>query len=293
MSVGLYGTRKLSDATFDDVDILFAFNPNQQQLGDLELTPLFSNISNNEFRKLTGADGVYKLRLPASVFNQLGFYTIVIKPKSFETEIIDCTFIVQAQDDDIQVSKKGIVIPALQFRQVGALIGYLLEYFDDDGNKIRNFQRIITSSDLVSVSSSSSSSNPASTTFILDPNGSQLFLTLTPDELSLISDQQSVDLGKAGQKILISNTFFDPEIIEVEMVNQTIQTLGHALYGNSTRDLENGIFSVFDEFGNLFRQYNLFTRKKRFSNGNVDVKEIRTDINLDQSFFNLSQGIGT
>lgn len=291
MAVGLYGSKKLADVTFNDVDILYAFNPNRQQLGDLQLQPLFSNISNNEFRKLLGGDGLYKLRLPSSVFNQLGFYTIVIKPKSFETEIVDCSHIIQSQGDEVQISKKGIVIPALQFRQTGALIGYQIEYFDDNNQKINNFHRIVTSSDLVSVSSSNNNNNPSSTNYVLDPNGNQLFLTLAPDEQSLISDQQDIDLGKSGQRILISNTFFDPEIIEVEMVDQTVKTLSYALYGNVTRDLENGVYSIFDEFGNLYRQYNLYERKKRYSDGLIEIKEERTDINFDQNFFTLSQGI--
>jgi len=293
MAVGFYGSKKGSDVDFNDCDILYAYSPSRNEVGDLQFSPLYNNVTNNEIRKVFGADGLYKLRLPANVFNKLGFYSVLVKPKSFEIEIIDCSFIVQAQDNDIQVSKKGIVIPALQFRQSGSLIGYQVEYFDNNGLKVKNLHRIITSSDLVSLSPSTSSNNPSSTSYNLDPNGSFVFLTLTPDELSIISNQQKVDLGKAGQKILISNTFFDPEIIEIEMVDQTIKTLSYALYGNSTRDLETGVFSVFDEFGSLYRQYNLATVKKRFTNGQVDFKSLRTNIALDQTFFNLSQGIGS
>ena len=291
MAVGFYGSKKLADADFNDFDVLYAYNPDNQSLGDLELKPLYNNISNNEIRKIFGADGFYKLRLPAAIFNKIGFYTIVIQPKKFEVEIVDCSFIVSQADDDIQISKKGIVIPALQFRQTGALIGYQVEYFDDSGNKIKNLHRIITSSDLVSVAPSNNTNNAGSTNYNLDDSGSQLFLTLTPDELSLISDQQKVDLGKAGQKILISNTFFDPEVIEIEMVDQTIKTLSYALYGNNTRDLGNGVYSIFDEFGNLYKQYNLLERKNTFTNATIEVKELRTNINLDQNFFNISQGV--
>jgi len=293
MSVGTYGLKNLASVSFNDVDILYTYSPTRQDVGDLQFNPLFSNITNNELRKIIGADGLYKLRLPANVFNRLGFYSVLIKPKSFEIEIVDCSFIVQNQDNEIQISKKGIVIPALQFRQTGSLIGYKIEYFDDNGNKINNLFRIITSSDLVSLASNTNSNSPASTSYNLDSNGSFLFLTLTPDELSLISNQQKVDLGKAGQKILLSNTFFDPEIIEIEMVDQTIKTLSWGIYGNSTRDLDSGVFSIFDEFGNLYKQYNLYTQKKQFSDGSIDIKEQRTSINLDQTFFNLAQGIGS
>lgn len=284
MAVGIHGTVKLADVDFNDVDVLYAYSPNRESLGDTQFQPLFNSVTNNEFRKMLGADGGYKLRLPASIFNRLGFYLLLVKPKTFQTQIVDCSFVVTNNDTEIQISKKGIVIPKLQFQSSGSLIGYQIEYFDDNGNKIKNFHRIVTSSDLVSVNSNNNSSNASSTTYVLDPNGNQLFLTLTPDEASLISNQSASDLGKSGQQILISNTFFDPTMIEVEMVDQSIKTLSYALYGNSTRDLETGVYSIFNEQGQLYKQYNLLTEKKVFTNGNIDIKEQRTEINNNQNF---------
>lgn len=291
MAVGIYGSKKLADVDFNDVDIFYAYSASRDVLGDTQMVPLFNSITNNEFRKLLGADGVYKLRLPASIFNKLGFFVVLIKPKTFETTIVDCSIVVTNSDDEIQISKKGIVIPKLQFQGRGGLIGYQIEYFDDNGIKIKNFHRIITSSDLVSISSNSSSSNPSATSYILDDNGNQLFLTLTPDELSLITAEQKPDLGKAGQKILISNTFFDPVMIEVEMVDQTIKTLSYGIFGNAIRDMETGVYSIFDEAGNLYKQYNLLQRKKQFTTGILEIKEERANLNLQQNFFSLSQGI--
>lgn len=290
MAVGTYGAVKLADCDFNDVDVLYAYSANRESLGDTQFLPLFNSVTNNEFRKMLGGDGGYKLRLPASIFNRLGFYMILIRPKTFQTEIVDCSFVITNNDQEIQISKKGIVIPKLQFQSTGSLIGYQLEYFDDNGNKIKNFHRIITSSDLVSVNPNNNTTNASSTTYVLDPNGNQLFITLTPDEVSLITNEVSVDLGKSGQQILLSNTFFDPVMIEVEMVDQSVKTLSYALYGQSTRDLETGVYSIFDESGNLYKQYTLLTRKKEFSNGNIDIKQERTQIDRTQTFFNLSQG---
>jgi hypothetical protein len=291
MAVGVYGNKKLADITFNDCDIFYCYGANREILGDTQFVHLFNSITNNEFRKLTGADGGYKLRLPASVFNQLGFYLVLIKPKSFETTIVDCSFVVTNTDQELQISKKGIVIPKLQFQGTGSLIGYQIEYFDDSGNKINNFHRIVTSSDLVSVSSNSSSSSPSAISYVLDPNGTQLFLTLTPDEVSLISNEQKPDLGKAGQKIIISNTFFDPVMMEIEMVDQTIKTLSYGIFGNAVRDFSNGVLSIFDETGNLYKEYLLITRKSQFNQANLDIKEEKVNINLNQNFFNISQGL--
>lgn len=291
MAVGIYGSKRLSDCDFNDVDIFYAYSPGRESLGDTQFVPLFNSVTNNEFRKLLGADGGYKLRLPASVFNKLGFYMVLIKPKSFEVSIADCSYVVTNTDQELQISKKGIVIPKLQFQSTGSLIGYKVEYFDDNGIKIKNFHRIITSSDLVSLSSNSSSSNPSATSYFLDNNGTQLFLTLTADEVSLITSEQKPDLGKGGQKILISNTFFDPHMMEIEMVDQNIKTLSYGIFGNAVRDLSNGVFSIFDENNNMYKQYNLLTRKSQFNQANLDIKEERTNINLNSNFFNISQGL--
>lgn len=290
MAVGIYGTKKMADVDFNDVDILYAYSPARESVTDNQLRPLFSNISNSDFIKMFGADGAYKLKLPASIFNQLGFYVVLIKPKTFETNIIDCSFVVTETNEDIQISRKGIVIPKLQFQGTGSLIGYQIEYFDDNGIKIKNFHKIITGSDPVSPSQNPSVPSQNSTTsYTLNENGASLFLTLTPDEVSLISNLAKADLGKAGQKILISNTFFDPVMMEIEMVDQTIKTLSYGIFGNSTRDMETGLFSIFDENNNLYKQYNLLTRKKIFTNGNIDYKEQRTTINYNQTFNDLSQ----
>ncbi len=289
MAVGTYGNVKLADVDFNDVDVLYAYAPNRESLGDIQFKPLYNSVTNNEFRKMLGADGGYKLRLPANIFNRLGFYLLQVRPKVFQTQIVDCSFVISNNDQEIQVSKKGIVIPRLQFQGTGSLVGYQIEYFNDNGVKIKNFHRIITSSDLVSVNPNNNTTSSSSTTYVLDDTGNQLFLTLTPDEASLITSEISSDLGKSGQQILLSNTFFDPVMIEVEMVDHSVKTLSYALYGNSTRDLETGVYSIFDEEGNLYKQYNLLTRKKQFSQGNIDIKEERSSIDRSQDFFNISQ----
>lgn len=289
MAVGTYGTKKLADVDFNDVDILYAYAENREQTTSNQLIPLYSNVTSANFTKMFGADGAYKLKLPATVFNQLGFYIVMIKPKTFETNIVECSYIVRESDEDIQISKKGIVIPKLQFQGTGSLIGYQLEYFDDNGVKVKNFHRIVTGSDLVSPAPSSSQSvGSSSLSYVLDTNGNFLFLTLTPDEVSLISNTAQADLGHASQKITIANTFFDPVMLEIEMVDQTVKTLSYGIFGNSTRDLELGIYSIFDEEGSLYKQYNLLTRKKQFTNGEVDIKQERDSINLTQNFDDLA-----
>lgn len=291
MAVGIFGSKKLADITFDDVDILYAYSPNRETIGDVQMQPLFNNITSVDFKKFIGADGLYKLRLPANIFKNLGFYSILIKPKSFETTILDCSYVVTNDNNSIQITKKGIVIPTLQFLRTSSLVGYQIEYFDNNDVKIRNVSRIITSSDLVNISPNNNSVNQGAVTYILDPNGNNLFLTVSPDEGSLISRNQVVDIGSRGQKILLTNTYFDPFYAEIEMVEHTLNTLAIGIFGNSTRDRELGILTYFDKNNNIYRQYNLYERKKLFTHGEIDIREERSIINFNQNFNDLSQGI--
>lgn len=290
MAIGIFGTKKLADVNVDDVDILYAFSPNRETMGDVEMAPLYTNLTSLDFKKMIGTDGIYKLRLPASAFKELGFYTIQIKPKIFETTIMDCSYVVTNDNNSIQISKRGIVIPTLQFLRTSSLVGYQIEYFDSNDVKIKNLSRIVTSSDLVSISPNNNSIAQGSVTYVLDPSGNNLFLTVTPDEGGLISRNQTVDIGIRGQRILISNTYFDPITIEVEMVEHTLNTIAVALYGNSTRDLETGILTYFDSNNRIYRQYNLYTQKKIFTNGNIDVREERTIINTNQTINDALNG---
>lgn len=290
MAVGIFGTKKLADVTFDDVDILYAFSPTREDLGDIEMKPMFTNITSLDFRKFIGTDGMYKLRLPASIFKELGFYSIQIKPRTFETTILDCSYVVTNDKNSTQISKKGILIPILQFLKTSSLVGYQIEYFDNNGIKIKNLSRIITSSDLVNISPNNNSITQGSVTYVLDSSGNNLFLTVTPDEGSIISRNPNVDIGTKGQKILISNTYFDPVNIEVEMTEHSMETLAIALFGNSTRDLGTGILTYYDKNGRIYRQYNLFTQKNIFDKPTVDVREERTVINYNQSINDALNG---
>lgn len=291
MSVGIYGTKKLADITSDDVDVLYAYSPSREDLGEVTFKPLYNAINESDLLKMIGVDGMYKLRLPADIFNKIGFYSLMIKPKTFQVTIRDCSYVVTEDEIGVQLSKKGIVIPAAQFRKTNGLVGWSVEYIGADGRKIKNLNRIITSSDLVSPSVNTTTVNRGATTYNLDSTGSNLFLTLTPDEGSIVSGGGAVNLGDAGQVILLSNTYFDPISIEVEMVEHDVQTLSYALYGNTTRDNETGVLTYYDENNNIYRQYNLFTQKKQFSQGSVDVRQIRDNINFNQDFETITQGL--
>ena len=75
------------------------------------------------------------------------------------------------------------------------------------------------------------------------------------------------------------------------MVDQNIKTLSYGIFGNAVRDLSNGVFSIFDENYNMYKQHILLTRKSQFNQANIDVKEERTNVSLKSNLFNVSQGL--
>ena len=64
------------------------------------------------------------------------------------------------------------------------------------------------------------------------------------------------------------------------MVEHDEQTLAYALYGNQTKSMEDGIYTVYDNDNNIYRQYNLFEIRDEINNKLYEVREDRND-NID------------
>ena len=94
MSSGVFGTvRPANIDPSNDVEILYHFTPTAGQRGGNG----YQHLSPSEcLLKATEDDdngtvinGLYKLRLPVTVFNEKGVYTVYIRPREIKTKIID------------------------------------------------------------------------------------------------------------------------------------------------------------------------------------------------------------
>lgn len=277
MSIASYGNKKLASIHYSDVDIFYSYSKNRHDLGDVVLKPLYENILDDDL-VATNIPGVFKLRLRADVFSENGFYFLVFKPKSIKTVIYDCSQII-LYNQTAQVLKNGIIIPRQENMN---LKGYYVEYLDAEDNIEKNKFHIVSDFVHVTPSQLTTANNPLQTkTYAIDNNGNYTFLALEPSE-SLFQIPQ--DFGKIGQHIILTHSFFDPFFIELEITEYTIKTLSYALYGNSMRDNETGVYSIFDDEQKLFKQYNLITSKKKFSRGTIDYREERKNINNNTTF---------
>jgi hypothetical protein len=243
--------------------------------------PTDEQISGNE----NLLEGLYNLRLPASVFGQLGIYTIYIKPKRVVTTIIDCSVL------SALPSVKGIVLDSTQLpeglRANNALQGYRIEYVDPTtNNKVRNMVRyVVTANKVVPVNDNVGNTSQKATRYKFDDSGTLLFLQLTPSSSSDVKPNVSPSIGTPNQTIIITNTFFSPLVIEVDLVANTIDTLSDLVGGEQIKDVDNGILTYFDSNRIITRQFDIYEIKDDVGNVPLyEVKERRTNINETQNF---------
>lgn len=229
--------------------------------------------------------GMYELSLPTSVFGNVGFYTVYIKPREISCTIKDVGAL--AAYPDI----KGIVIDLndVDDRTLFAndnLTGYRVEYFDygSDGLERQEYYRIITSNNNCEpVSQNLTSSNTNSNGYRFNDSGTLSFLTVTPSTAMSFKSNQKPYIGAPNQQIVITNTKFDPVVIEIEMVEHDIETLSTMVEGVQIRSLDNGIVTTYNSDGEIYHQAEFYTVKNTYNQSDVyEVRKKRTD-NFDTS----------
>jgi hypothetical protein len=96
-------------------------------------------------------------------------------------------------------------------------------------------------------------------------------------------------IGQPGQNIILTNTFFNPTTVEVEMVEHDSSTLAYALYGNQSKAVSSGIYTIYDNNNNIFKQYNLYEVKDEFNETLFEIRENKTDIDETLNFDDITQ----
>jgi hypothetical protein len=298
MGIGVYGVTRPSDVNVDDIDIYYNYTPNRYtenniiyKVSDKDKTDMISYNYLPDDEQINGneniLEGLYNLKLPATTFNQLGIYTIYIKPKSITLSIIDCSVLSSLP------TVKGIVINSSDLtdslKANNALQGFRIEYINDDGTKSRNTVRYVATSNKVSpVKDNDGTSSQKSTRYRFDDAGSLIFLQLSPSSSSDVKANTFPYIGKPNQTIIISNTFFTPLVMEIEMVENTIDTLTDFVAGEQLKDVQKGIITHYDGDRNITKQFNQFEIKEE--TGDVplfEVLEKRTNIDQTQDFNNI------
>ena len=116
-----------------------------------------------------------------------------------------------------------------------------------------------------------------------------VFCTLTPSSSPSTRPNATPFIGAPNQNIIITNTFFSPTVVEVEIVEHDASTLAIALYGNQTKSIEDGIYTMYDSSNNIYRQYNLYEIKDQFNTLLYEVRQDRGEnIDFSKAFNNIT-----
>lgn len=304
MSIGSYGIIRPADVSPEDVEIYYHYVENRTSTSEVTLkrlssvdilTPVFHNSDTTDDTTAPNVEilgGLYNLKLTASDFSDLGIYTLHMRPKQIRTTITDCGILASLP------SVRGLVIdlsnvPAAdrnKFTPQG-LVGYRVEYINtSDNKKISNFYRLVTSSFYCTpiVSNLTSTSQKSIRYQYSEQPTNLMFLTITPSSAPTNKPNTVPFIGTPSQKIILTNTFFNPTTLEIEMVEHDASTLANALYGNQSKAVSQGIYTIYDNNNNIYKQYNLFEIKDQFNETLYEIREERTDIDETLNFDTIS-----
>ena len=301
MATGTYGTIRPSDVSPDDVEILLNYTPSRDDTDNFTLTkldaknilrPYFHNANTGGNANVEILGGLYNLRLPVDQFNKLGIYTLYIKPAEIRTTITDCGVL------SALPNVKGIIIDLnnvpSEYRNKfvnQGLIGFRVEYLNSDGTKIPNFFRIVTSSFYCEpVYQNLTNTLQKSIRYrYVDGTTNLMFCTLSPSSAPTNKPNATPFIGQPDQSIIITNTFFNPITTEIEIVEHDISTLAIALYGNQTKSIDDGIYTIYDSTNNIYKQYNLYEIRDQFNELLYEVRQDRgNNIDFSKAFNNIT-----
>ena len=294
MATGTFGTIRPADVDQKDVEMFYSYIEDRTVIptGVTRLNPsemLFKLNHPEQTNRILG--GLYNLRLPTTIFNQLGIYTVYIRPKEMKLKILDCGILAAKPDIKGIIIDLNTVSPDDLYRfESNGLIGYRIEYLNVSTNttekKVQNLYRIITSCFKVEpISDNLTNTTQKSIKYRLNENSTLVFCTVTPSTAFNLKANVFPYIGTPNQEIILTNTFFDPLAIEVEMVEHTVDTLAIGIFGNQTKDVKNGTRTYYDENNEIYKQYNEYVIKDTFNDEELyEVKEEREDIDFTQEF---------
>lgn len=301
MAIGSYGTIRPSDVSPEDVEIILNYTPSRDVTDNFVLTqldaqtilkPYFNNTETGGNAGVEVLGGLYNLTLPAEQFNALGFYTLYLRPAQIRTVITDCGVL------SALPNVKGIVIDVtnvpVQYQNKfvpQGLVGFRIEYLNADGSKIPNFFRVVTSSFFCEpvVTNEVNTTQKSVRYRYVDGSSNLIFLTLSPSSSPTNKPNATPFIGQPNQNIIISNTFFNPITLEIEMVEYDISSLAIALYGNQTKSIDDGIYTIYDAEDNIYRQYNLYEIRDQFNALLYEVRQSRgNNIDFSKNFTNIT-----
>jgi hypothetical protein len=298
MSLGTTGIVKSSTVDVKDIEILYSYSVDRTDSNTVftkvaDSSSFISNIFNQDITT-EKIQGLYQLKLSKDIFNKVGIYNILIRPKQIKLPILDIGVL------SALPNVKGIIIDTnnelfandAEKLLSGALTGYRIEYINTDNSIQSNLFRTVTYSNRCEpIIQNLPNTTNKSVSYRLNDNSGLLFLTVTPSVSSSIKPNSEIFIGTPNQNIILSNTFFDPLFIEIELTEYDLDTLALAFYGEQTRSTQDGVVTYYDKDRNIYKQFTLFEIKDENNTPLYEVKEVITDIDESKSYEAITNDI--
>jgi len=282
MAIGNYGTKRLVNTPIEEIQMFYSYNDNRTT----EPTNNFIPVTNDNISRLNGPDGdlmdgYYNLKLPSNIFSDIGIYTVLIRPFQVTTTITDCG--VLAAFPDI----KGVVLDLnslIGIDDINTLVGQRIEYYN--GGSATDTFTIITSANRVEpITQNLQSTTQKSVRYRFNNNSNLVFLTVTPSSAPTVKPNSVPFVGETGQKIKIQSTAFDPILMEIELTEYDTESLAIALYGNQSKGIQDGIYTLYNFNNEIYKQYNLYEIQDQFTGEPLyEIREQKTDIDVTKNF---------
>lgn len=265
---GTYGISRPANISSSDVDIFYNYRPSRNtDTGsysnytkiDSSLLIQSKFIQNNSEQALPG---MYDIRLPLEYFGNIGIYMVYIKPKEIFGKIVDVSTL-QAYPNI-----NGVVINMSGFdglvNNVEDLVGYRIEYFDSNGLRSDEYRIITSANRCEPIAQNTNNASQKGVMYRFVDSSNLVFLTVTPSTSMSFKSSSRPYIGKAEQRISISNTKFNPIALEIEITDKDFNTITTILEGDQIRNLDGGLITTFNENGEIYHQsmYANVTNKK-------------------------------
>jgi hypothetical protein len=285
---GVYGTKTI--ANFDPnkhAEIYLAYSESRSVVNNnftIQDTGKFLTRQMVENSTTNPLGGIYNLKMPLDVFNKVGIYNICIRPKQMDVIIQDIG-VLSAYPDIRGIVLKQSDIETLQPVN-DSLIGYKIEYYDQSNSKVDNLFRIITSNNKCEpISQNITTTTQKALRYRFNDNSDLIFITVSPSASSNVKPNTLPYIGNSGTKIVLSNTFFNPVLVEIEVTENDIETLFTSINGNQIRNIDNGLVTTYDKNNEIFSQHERYVIKETATGKPIrEVKENKTNIDFSENY---------
>lgn len=290
---GTYGTKKPAFITSDDVDIFYFYRPTRSTdssdfsngFQTLDSTLLSNAKYEDETLGIVNTlPGMYNLRLPVDKFGKPGIYTVYIKPKELVTTISDVGVLtaypnirgVILNSDNINATNAGIF-------SNGGLVGYRIDYYDENGQQLDMYRLITSNNRCEPVSQNFNDVTASGIKYRFNNSSNLIFCTVTPSSSTSFNPNDLPSLGTKGQTVKLVNTKFNPISLEIEMVEHEIDDVVTMLEGDQIRNLDNALITTFNEDGEIYHQAEYGNIVDTVKGTHTDFKFKKDSTNIDDS----------